>query len=367
MGHRGDARPGILASRPAPIQVSYLGHPGTMGADFIDYIIADSIVVPPGEEAFYAEKVVRLPDCFQVNDAKRVIAEATPTRKQAGLPEKGFVFASFNGGNISAPVFDAWMGLLTRIEGSVLWLSEVSDGTKFNLHQHAAARGADPARLIFAPRIGEAEHLARHRLPDLFLDTHPCSTQTAASDALWAGLPVLTCRGNTFAGRVAASQLQSLGLTELVTSTLAEYTALALWLAEDPDILAEIRKRLAENRSTRPLFDTDLTRRHLEEAYTVMWAHHQAGERPASFDVEARPEPPPPPPPPPPAAPETVAVPADAAVSGTTDAVPASPADAPAAPPAAAPATQPLDDAAAPPADAATTTTAEPPPPVGQS
>ena len=178
----------------------------------------------------------------------------------------------------------------------MLWLSEVSDGTKFNLHQHASARGADPARLIFAPRIGEAEHLARHRLADLFLDTFPCSTQTAASDALWAGLPVLTCRGNTFAGRVAASQLQSIGLTELVTSSLADYTALALWLAQDPDILAEIRKRLAENRSTRPLFDTDLTRRHLEEAYAVMWARHQAGGKPASFDVEARPEPPPPPP-----------------------------------------------------------------------
>ena len=359
MGHGGDARPGILASRPAPIQVNYLGHPGTMGADFIDYIIADSVVVPPGEEQFYVEKVVRLPDCYQVNDAKRVIAETTPTRKQAGLPEKGFVFASFNDGNISAPVFDAWMGLLARIEGSVLWLSEVSEGTKFHLHQHAAARGADPARLIFAPRIEEAEHLARHRLADLFLDTLPCSTQAAASDALWVGLPVLTCRGNTFAGRVAASQLQSLGLAELVTSSLADYVALAQWLAEDRDILAEITKRLAENRSTRPLFDTDLTRRHLEEAYTAMWARRQAGNRPASFDVEARPEPPPPPAP---AAPETAAAPADAAASGTADTV--------TAPPAAAPATPPADAAVAPSADAApaaTTTAATPPPPDARS
>jgi hypothetical protein len=217
------------------------------------------------------------------------------------------------------------MGLLARIEGSVLWLSEVSDGTKFNLHQHAAARGADPARLIFAPRVDEAEHLARHRLADLFLDTFPASTQTAASDALWAGLPVLTCRGNTFAGRVAASQLQSLGLAELVTSSLADYTALAQWLAEDRDILAEIRKRLAENRSTRPLFDTDLTRHHLEEAYTVMWARRQAGGRPASFEVEARPEPPPPPLllplAPPPATPETTPAPADAAAPATADPV----------------------------------------------
>lgn len=359
MGLGGDARPGILASRPAPIQVNYLGHPGTMGADFIDYIIANSVVVPPGEAEFYAEKVVHLPDCYQVNDAKRVIADTAPTRKQAGLPEKGFVFASFNGGNISAPVFDAWMGLLARIEGSVLWLSEVSDGTKFNLHQHAAARGADPARLIFAPRIEQAEHLARHRLADLFLDTLPCSLQAAAGDALWAGLPVLTCRGNSFAGRIAASQLQSLGLTELVTSSLAEYAALAQWLAEDPDILAEIRKRLAENRSTRALFDTDLTRRHIEEAYTVMWARHRAGETPAGFDVEARPEPPPPPPPTAAApkttaAPETTAAPADAAAKGTADAV----TDAAATPAA---------DHAAPPADAAATTTVAPPPPAAQS
>jgi hypothetical protein len=247
----------------------------------------------------------------------------------------------------------------------VLWLSEVSDGTKFNLHQHAAARGADPARLIFAPRIEQAEHLARHRLADLFLDTLPCSLQAAAGDALWAGVPVLTCRGSSFAGRVAASQLQSLGLTELVTSSIAEYAALAQWLAEDPDILGEIRKRLAENRSTRPLFDTDLTRRHIEEAYTVMWARHRAGEAPASFDVEARPEPPPPPPPTAAApkttaAPETTAAPADAAAKGTADAVTASPADA--ATPAA-----PAADYAAPSADAAATTTAAPPPPAAQS
>ena len=249
------------------------------------------------------------------------------------------------------------MGLLARIEGSVLWLSEVSEGTKFHLHRHAAARGADPARLIFAPRIEPAEHLARHRLADLFLDTFPCSAQTAASDALWAGVPVLTCRGSTFAGRVAASQLQSLGLTELVTASLADYTALAQWLAEDRDILAEIRKRLAENKSTRPLFDTDLARRHLEEAYTAMWARRQAGHRPASFDVEARPAPPPPPPPSapaPPPAPATAAAPADVAANGATDAVTASPADT------AAPAAPPADAAGAPAADAvpAATTTA---------
>jgi protein O-GlcNAc transferase len=324
MGHGPDARPGILAFRPAPIQVSYLGYPGTTGAGFIDYIIADSIVVPPGEEAFYTEQVVRLPDCYQVNDAARVIAEQTPSRKEAGLPENGFVFASFSGGDIAAPVFEVWMGLLVRIEGSVLWLSDVSDATKANLHQHAAARGVDPARLIFAPRIAQAEHLARHRLADLFLDTLPCGTRAAASDALWAGLPVLTCRGSTFAGRVATSQLHCLGLDELVTPSLTEYAAIAQWLAQDRDILAEIRKRLAENRSTSPLFDTDLMRRHIEEAYTVMWARRQAGESPRGFDVEGRPDTPPAPAP---AAPESVAPPADAAAAPSADAAAAAPAD----------------------------------------
>jgi hypothetical protein len=247
------------------------------------------------------------------------------------------VFASFNSGIISAPVFEVWMGLLTRIEGSVLWLSEVSDGTKFNLGQHASARGVDPARLISAVRIEQAEHLARHRLADLFLDTLPSSTQAAASDALWAGLPVLTCRGNTFAGRVAASQLHSLGLTELVTASLADYAALAQWLAEDRDILAEIRKRLAENRLTSPLFDTDLMRRNIEEAYTVMWARRQSGNNPESFDVEA-PAPPPPPAPPEVAA-ETAAESPDvaAAAAPAADAAAALPGNAAAAPVAATP------------------------------
>jgi protein O-GlcNAc transferase len=379
-GHGPDGRPGILASRPAPIQVNYLGYPGTMGAAFIDYVIADSIVVPPGEEDFYTEKVVRLPDCCQVNDAKRAIAEVTPTRKDAGLPENGFVFASFNSGIISAPVFEVWMGLLARVEGSVLWLSEVPDATKFNLRQRAGALGVDPDRLIFAARIAQAEHLARHRLADLFLDTLPFGTRSAASDALWTGLPVLTCRGNSFAGRVAASQLNCLGLTQLVTASLTEYAALARWLAQDRDILAEIKKRLVENRSTSPLFDADLMRRNLEEAYTVMWARREAGERPASFDVEAAPPPiavpappraaqvptppaPTPPAPTPPAATPPAATPPESAAGHE-----APPAEVPAA---AAPA--PVDSAAsadaaavaAPPADAGATAdpTATPPSP----
>ena len=207
-GHGRGGRPGIMASRPVPIQVNYLGYPGTTGADFFDYIIADSLVLPPGEGAFYSEKIVRLPGCYLVSDAGR-IAEATPSRAAVGLPETGFVYASFNGGTISEPVFDAWMAVLTEVEGSVLWLSEVGDATKSNLREHAQARGVDPSRLIFAPRVGHAEHLARLRLANVFLDTLPCGTRAAASDALWEEVPVVTCRGKTFASRVAVSLLHS--------------------------------------------------------------------------------------------------------------------------------------------------------------
>jgi len=286
-GYTSDARPGILSHRPAPIQVNYLGHPGTMGADFIDYIVADAVVVPLGEERHYAEKVVRLPDCYQVNDSRRPISERAPTRQEAGLPEHGFVFASFNASRkITAAVFDAWMRLLTAVEGSVLWLLHDNAWAEDNLKRVAAARGIDPARLVFAARTEQPDHLARHRLADLFLDTLPYNGRATCSDALWAGLPVLTCRGDTFAGRVAASLLQSVGLPELVTSSLADYAALALWLAQDPDLLGEIRKRLAENRLGCPLFDTDLSRRHIEIAYTAMWQLWQRGESPRSFKVE---------------------------------------------------------------------------------
>jgi protein O-GlcNAc transferase len=286
-GYTKGARPGILRDRPAPIQVSYLGYPGTMGADFIDYIVADAVVMPPGEERHYAEKVVRLPDCFQVNDSRRPISERTPTRHESGLPERGFVFCSFNAGRrITAAVFDVWMRLLTAIEGSVLWLLHDNVWAEDHLKRAATARGVDPARLVFAARAEAPDHLARHRLADLFLDTLPCNGHATCSDALWAGLPVLTCRGDGFAGRVAASLLRSVGLPELITSSLADYAALALWLARDPALLGEIRKRLAENRLSSPLFDTDLSRRHLEIAYMAMWRLWQRGESPRSFKVE---------------------------------------------------------------------------------
>jgi len=270
-GHTTDARPGILAHRPAPVQVSYLGFPGTTGTDFIDYVLADRHVLPEFEQAAWSEKVVYLPECYQANDAGRAIADRTPSRAAAGLPTPGFVFCSFNNNyKITPQVFDAWMRLLRQVPASVLWVLEDNTEARCNLQREAEARGVEPQRLVFAPRVPHAEHLARHRLADLFLDTLPCNAHTGASDALWAGLPLLTCTGNTFAGRVAASLLHAIGLPELVTHSLAEYEALALQLAANPERLSALRARLAANRMTAPLFDTDRFRRHLEAAYLRM-------------------------------------------------------------------------------------------------
>ena len=216
-GYTTDSRPGILRWRPCPVQVNYLGYPGTMGADYIDYLIADPVVIPPGSEPFYSERVVRLPDCYQPNDRQRRIAVATPGRREAGLPENGFVFCCFNNNyKLTPDVFSLWMRLLHRVEGSVLWLLEDNAAAAANLRREAAARDIDPSRLVFAPRADLPDHLARHRLADLFLDTLPVNAHTTASDALWAGLPVLTCVGEAFAGRVAASLLRAAGLPELV-------------------------------------------------------------------------------------------------------------------------------------------------------
>jgi protein O-GlcNAc transferase len=286
-GHTQDARLEIFAHRPAPIQVSYLGYPGTTGADFMDYVIADRIVLPFNEQQFYSEKIVHLPDCYQVNDSKRQIAARGPTRHEAGLPDEGFVFCCFNNNHkITAPVFGVWMRLLAAFEDSVLWLLRDNGDAQENLRKEAAARGIDPTRLVFADRLSPEEHLARHHLADLFLDTLPYNAHTTASDALWAGLPVLTCRGDSFPGRVAASILCAAGLPELVTRDLGEYEALALRLAADALLLRGLRQRLAQNRATCPLFDTDRFRRHIESAYTTMWELQRRGESPRSFSVE---------------------------------------------------------------------------------
>lgn len=285
-GHTTGARPGILAHRPAPIQAAYLGYPGTMGAPFIDYLLADRFVIPQDERRFYTEKVVYLPGCYQVNDAQRAIAPRTPSRAAAGLPGDGFVFCCFNNNyKILPPVFGAWMRLLRDVPASVLWLLEDNAAAKRNLQEAARARGVDPARLVFAGRLPPAEHLARHSAADLFLDTLPYNAHTTASDALWAGLPVLTCAGATFAGRVAGSLLSAVGLGELVTGSPQEYEALALALARDPGRLAGLRETLARNRAAAPLFDTDRFRRGLEAAYTAMWEAWQRGEAPRGFAV----------------------------------------------------------------------------------
>jgi len=286
-GHTHGSRLGILAHRPAPIQVSYMGYPGTIGADFIDYVIVDSIVLPFDQQPYWAEKIVHLPDSYWVIDSNMHISSRLLVRGAVGLPDRAFVFCCFNNNyKITAPVFDVWMRLLRNIEGSVLWLLGADAPATVNLRHEAAARNVDPARLIFADKLPMEEHLARHRLADLFLDTLPYNAHTTASDALWAGLPLVTCRGTSFAGRVAASLLYAAGLPELVTSDLVEYEALALRLATDAELLRGFRHRLEQNRSTHPLFDTDRFRRHIESAYTTMWEIQQRGESPRSFSVE---------------------------------------------------------------------------------
>lgn len=274
-GYTAGARPQILAYRPAPLQVNFLGYPGSMGADFIDYVIADKVCIPPGDDIFYRETVLRLPDCYQPNDRRRAIAAQTPARETVGLPERGMVFCCFNNGfKITPAVFAVWVRLLHRVPGGVLWLLEANSSLKGNLRRHAALAGIDPDRLIFAPRLPLPEHLARHRLADLFLDTLPYNAHTTASDALWAGLPVLTCRGGTFPGRVAASLLSAIGMEELVTASLAEYEDLALALAHDPARLEGLKRKLAAGRSTAPLFDSPRFARNLEAAYQDIWRRH---------------------------------------------------------------------------------------------
>ena len=281
-----DNRLEIFLHRPAPIQVNYLGFPGTTGTDRIDYIIVDRFVAPIEHQPFYAEKLVHLPGCYQVNDNQRRIAERTPSRAECGLPPEGFVFCCFNNSyKITPEFFDIWMRLLQAVPGAVLWLLGDNQWAAENLRREARARGVDANRLVFAPRLKLAEHLARHRLAHLFLDTLPVNAHTTASDALWAGLPVLTCAGNAFAARVAGSLLHAVGLAELVTHSPEQYEALALRLATDTHVLQGLRNRLAQNRLSSPLFDTDRFRRHIEAAYTTMWEIWRHGENPRAFAV----------------------------------------------------------------------------------
>jgi protein O-GlcNAc transferase len=277
----------VLSRRVAPIQVNFLGYPCTTGDDCMDYIIADSTIIPADHFRFYSEQVVWLPDTYQPNDDKRLISERLPTRAECNLPEVAFVFCCFNSTyKITPQVFAVWMRLLSAIEGSVLWLIETNPIARQNLRKEAKARGISPERLIFAPKMPLADHLSRHRHADLFLDTLPYNAHTTASDALWTGVPVLACLGETFAGRVAASLLKAVGVPELITTSLADYEALALKLAREPSFLASIKAKLARNRDAYPLFDTARFTRHIEAAYETMWQRHQSGAAPQAFAVE---------------------------------------------------------------------------------
>ena len=287
-GGSGDCRAGIFAHRPAPVQVSFLGYPGTMALPFFEYIIADPVVIPDEHRIHYAEHVVYMPHTYMPNDRMRQIFARAPSRTDAGLPTTGSVFAYHDSEYKIAPeIFDLWMRLLKTVDGSVLWLKSPNASAMVNLRREANVRGVAPERLVFAPRLPQAkDYLARLRLADLFLDTRPYNANATACDALWAGVPVITCLGNTFPGRVAASLIYAIGLPELVTASLAEYENLATALAQDPDRLATIKGKLVRKRYTEPLFDTARFTRDLESAYMIIRKRQQDGLPPASFAVD---------------------------------------------------------------------------------
>jgi predicted O-linked N-acetylglucosamine transferase (SPINDLY family) len=290
-GYTTDSRIGILAQRAAPVQASYMGFPASTGADFIDYIIADRIVLPLDQQPFYTEKIVYLPDSYYVADSKRPIAELPPTRGASGLPEDGFVFCCFNNSwKITARVFDVWMRLLKSVDGSVLWLLKSNAAAAANLLSAAQRHGVDSDRLVFAPQCDLPAHLARIALADLCLDTLPYNAHTTAMDALWLGVPIVTAMGEVFSARVAASQLHALGLPELITRNLEEYEALAFSLVTSRPQLETIRLKLAHNRSHYPLFNTGRFCRHLEAAYEAMYEAWQRGEEPQSITVDPLPQ-----------------------------------------------------------------------------
>ena len=277
-GYTINNRANIFALRAAPLQVSYLGHLGTMGASYMDYIIADRTVVTPESERYYSEKVIYLPDTHQANDRGRRIADRIFTREELGLPANGFVFCCFNTSyKISPNTFAGWMRILKAVPESVLFLYANQEAAKTNLRAHALQYGVEPRRLVFGERLPPPEYLARYRAADLFLDTHPYTAGTTASDALWAGLPLLTLTGEAFVSRTAASLLSAVGVPELITSTQQQYEQLAIELALNPQRLAAIRTRIQENRITCPLFDTPRFARNLEAAYTAIYDRYQAG------------------------------------------------------------------------------------------
>jgi predicted O-linked N-acetylglucosamine transferase (SPINDLY family) len=286
IGHTANTRPGILAEKPAPIQANYLGFPGTTGFRAIDYNIVDQFLVPIGQDKFFTEKLIRLPHSYMIHDSQQKVSEYTPTREECSLPDKGFVFCCFNNMyKITPEIFEVWMRLLRAVPGSVLWFFEGNHWVKENLRREAQLRQVDGDRLVFAPFKPNADHLARHRLADLFLDTPVYNAHTTAMEALWVGLPVLTCAGQSFAARVAGSLLMAAGLSKLITFDLAEYEALALRLANEREQLAGYAEHLVLNREKLPLFDSQRFTRDIETAYTWMHHHQLAGQNPEAFSV----------------------------------------------------------------------------------
>jgi protein O-GlcNAc transferase len=291
MNYTNYARPEIFALRPAPVQINWLGFPGSSGADYLDYLLVDPVVLPPEQSWLYTEQPIWLPECYQVNDRWQEIAETGDRRAEHGLPEQGFVFCCFNQVQKLEPVmFEIWMRILQRVSGSVLWLYTESEEARERLRATAAVRGVASERLIFAGRLSKARHLERHRLADLFLDTRVYNAHTTASDALWAGLLVLTCPGEAFPARVAASLLQAVGLPELITSSLEEYEELAVRLASRSAELMALREKLCRNRLRTPLFNTERFARHLEQAYQLTWERHVQGLPPAPLRIAPLPD-----------------------------------------------------------------------------
>jgi predicted O-linked N-acetylglucosamine transferase (SPINDLY family) len=285
-GYFGSHRMGVFAHKPAPVQVNFLGFPATLGAPYIDYILADRVVIPEDERCHYSEQVVYLPDCYQVNDSRRPIAQDAPTRAESGLPDNAFIFCNFNQSYKFTPsMFAVWMRILSRVPDGVLWLLEDIPEFADNLRRVAQSHGVAGTRLVFAPRVAVEKHLARLKLADLFLDSLPYNAHTTASDALWAGLPLLTCRGTTFAGRVATSMLGSAGLPDLIAESLDDYERLAVMYAHDAAQLDTIKQRLQQNRLDCALFDTDRFARHIEASYATMWDIWLRGEKPHAFSV----------------------------------------------------------------------------------
>ena len=290
-GYTKGQRLGLFSYRLAPIQISYLGYPGTLGTEFIDYLIADPIVIPRDKQHFYSEEVIYLPYTYQPNDNTREIAKTVTTRSDFCLPEEGFVFCSFNNNyKISSVEFDIWMRLLSKVEGSVLWLLKSNEWAEKNLRREAEKRGIKADRLVFAEKLLHNEHLARHKFADIFLDTFNYNAHTTTSDALWSGLPVVTKLGKGFAARVSGSLLTAIDLTELITETVEDYEALILDLSTNPERLSIIRQKLADNRLSKPLFNTELYTKHLEDAYQQVYQRYFEEKEPKVIYVSKTPQ-----------------------------------------------------------------------------